>query len=161
MGVSIWHDVGILKIVCDLNSITNAGLDNHSLDRVCYGTKDHWHIYQHHPKYFTWRHKTETFSALLALYVGNSFVTGDFLQHKIQWCQALRFSVICAWINGWVNNCEIGNLGRHRAHYDVILMRSLAPVAKYFENGLFSQWFWIDHFDSVQSRRHLFCGMTG
>ena len=32
------------------------------------------------------------------------------------------FSLICAWINGWVNNREAGDLRRHRAHYDVIVM---------------------------------------
>ena len=26
---------------------------------------------------------------------------------------------ICAWINGWVNNCEAGNFRLHRAHNDV------------------------------------------
>ena len=31
-------------------------------------------------------------------------------------------SLICAWINGWVNNREAGDLGCHRAHCDVILM---------------------------------------
>ena len=30
------------------------------------------------------------------------------------------FSLICAWINGWVNNGEGGDLRRHRTHYDVI-----------------------------------------
>ena len=35
---------------------------------------------------------------------------------------ALVFSLIYAWINGWVNNREAGNLRRHRAHYDVIVM---------------------------------------
>ena len=39
--------------------------------------------------------------------------------HKGQWRGALMFSLICAWINGWVNNGEAGNLRRHRAHYDV------------------------------------------
>ena len=29
-----------------------------------------------------------------------------------------------AWINGWVNNSEGGDLRRHRAHYDVTLMQS-------------------------------------
>ena len=29
---------------------------------------------------------------------------------------------IWAWINRWVNNCEAGELRRHRAHYDVIVM---------------------------------------
>ena len=32
------------------------------------------------------------------------------------------FSLICAWMNGWVNNCEAGDLSRHRAHYDVTVM---------------------------------------
>ena len=45
-------------------------------------------------------------------------VTGH-LCHKGQWRGALMFSLICAWINGWVNNGETGNLKRHRAHYDV------------------------------------------
>ena len=36
--------------------------------------------------------------------------------------EALRFSLICAWINGWVNNHEAGDLRRHRARYAVIVM---------------------------------------
>ena len=39
--------------------------------------------------------------------------------HKGQWRGALMFSLICAWINGWVNNHEAGGLRRHRAHYDI------------------------------------------
>ena len=42
--------------------------------------------------------------------------------HKGQWRGVLMFSLICAWINGWVNNGEAGDLRRHRAHYDVIVM---------------------------------------
>ena len=42
--------------------------------------------------------------------------------HKGQWRGALMFSFICAWINGWVNNRKDGDLRRHRAHYDVIVM---------------------------------------
>ena len=42
--------------------------------------------------------------------------------HKGQWCGALMFTLICARINGWVNNREAGDLRRHRAHYDVIVM---------------------------------------
>ena len=51
---------------------------------------------------------------------GNSPVNSP---HKGQWREALMFSLISAWINGWVNNREAGDLGRHRAHYDVIVMR--------------------------------------
>ena len=39
--------------------------------------------------------------------------------HKGQWRGALMLSLICAWINGWVNNREAGDLKRHRAPYDV------------------------------------------
>ena len=42
--------------------------------------------------------------------------------HKGQWRGALMFSLICVWINGWVNNCEAGDLRRHRAHYDVTVI---------------------------------------
>ena len=38
--------------------------------------------------------------------------------HRGQWHRALMFCLICAWINGSVNNCEAGDLRRHRAHYD-------------------------------------------
>ena len=34
--------------------------------------------------------------------------------HKGQLRGALMFSLICTWINGWVNNIETGDLRRHR-----------------------------------------------
>ena len=42
--------------------------------------------------------------------------------HKGQWLGAL-FSMICAWINSWVNDREAGDLRSYRAHYDVIVMQ--------------------------------------
>ena len=42
--------------------------------------------------------------------------------HKGQWCGALMFSLICVWINVWVNNREAGDLRSYRAHYDVTVM---------------------------------------
>ena len=42
--------------------------------------------------------------------------------HKGQWRGALMFSLICVWINDWVNNREAGDLRRYRAHYNVIVM---------------------------------------
>ena len=42
--------------------------------------------------------------------------------HKDQWRGALMLSLICTWINGWVNNREAGDLRRHRAHSDVTVM---------------------------------------
>ena len=41
---------------------------------------------------------------------------------KGQWRGALMFSLICVWINGWVNNREAGDLRGYRAHYDITVM---------------------------------------
>ena len=49
----------------------------------------------------------ESFSALLAICAGNSPV---------------MFPLIFAWIKGYANNRETGDLRRHRAHYDVNVM---------------------------------------
>ena len=48
--------------------------------------------------------------------------TGDRWPHKGQWRGALLFTLICVWTNGWVNTRDAGDLGRHRAHYDVTVM---------------------------------------
>ena len=49
-------------------------------------------------------------------------------QHKGQWRGAFMFSLICAWINGWVNNGEAGDLRCHRAHYDDTVMKASVDV---------------------------------
>ena len=59
--------------------------------------------------------------------------------HKGQWRVALMFSLICVWINGWVNNREAGDLRRYRAHYDVTVM-SRSPRSYYL--GFYWQCFW-------------------
>ena len=48
--------------------------------------------------------------------------------YKVQWRRALMFSLICARINGWLNNDEAGYLRRHRAYYDVTVMKLLERV---------------------------------
>ena len=45
--------------------------------------------------------------------------------HKGQWRGALMFSLICVWINGWVNIFKAGDLRRYHAHYDIIVMRKV------------------------------------
>ena len=57
--------------------------------------------------------------------------------HKGQWRGALMFSLICAWINGWVNNRKVGDLRRHRAHYGVIVMKIWLTQ----NNPLITTWF--------------------
>ena len=45
--------------------------------------------------------------------------------HKGQWRGALKFSLIYAWINDWVNNGKAGDLRRHPGHHDVTVMNTL------------------------------------
>ena len=73
----------------------------------------------------------ETFSALLALCVGNSPATGEFPSQRPV-TQSFDVFFVHAWINGWVNNREAGDLRRHRAHYDVIVMivRITGPLCR-------------------------------
>ena len=65
--------------------------------------------------------KIETFSALLELCGGKPPVFGGF-PLKCQWRGTLMFSFICAWTNGWANNRDAGDLKRHRAHCDGIVI---------------------------------------
>ena len=69
-----------------------------------------------------WRHQMETFSALLALCAKGIYRSPVYSPHKGQWRRALMFPLICAWMNSWVINRETGDLRRHRAHNDVIVM---------------------------------------
>ena len=49
------------------------------------------------------------------------FTGPRWIPRKGHWHGALMFSLICVWINGWVNNREAGDWRRYRAHYDVTL----------------------------------------
>ena len=60
--------------------------------------------------------------------------------HKRQWCEALMSSLICAWINGWVNEDEAGDLRRYHAHHDVIVMT--LEMSRDFAKFLLSLWQW-------------------
>ena len=68
----------------------------------------------------------ETFSALLALCVGNSPVTGEFpSQRPVTRSFDVFFDLRLNKRLG--NNHEAGDLRRHRARYDVILMTRVKP----------------------------------
>ena len=70
--------------------------------------------------------------------------------HKGQWRGALMFSLICVWINGWVNYREAGDLRRYRVHYDVIVIA-------------FSYMFYFIRWDlnkTVILRRHFKCNLS-
>ena len=68
-----------------------------------------------------WRHQMETFPRYWPFVRGihRSPVNSP---HKGQWHGALMFYLICARINGWVNNHKACDLRCHRAHYDVTVM---------------------------------------
>ena len=69
----------------------------------------------------------ETFSELLAICAGNSSVTGEFpAQRPVTRSFDVFFDLRVK--NGWVNTHEAGDLRRHRAHYDVIVM---CPISKW------------------------------
>ena len=57
--------------------------------------------------------------------------------HKCLWRGALMFSLICVWINDWVNNREAGDSWRHRAHYRVTAMPYKAVRSRYSEKHAF------------------------
>ena len=90
------------------------------------------HTFTIWPFYHTpwWRHQMETFSALLAICAGNSPVPVN-SPHKGQWRGVFMFSLICARINGCVNNCEAGDLRLHRVHFDVIIMLLASSITRY------------------------------
>ena len=56
--------------------------------------------------------------------------------HKGQWRGALMFSLIGAWIHGWVNDREASALRRHRAHYDVIVMMTASGAVRDVSIGI-------------------------
>ena len=68
-------------------------------------------------KYTRWRHQMEKFSALLALCVGNSPVTGEFPAQR-----PVTRSFDAFFDLDWVNSREAGDLRRHRSRYDVFVM---------------------------------------
>ena len=71
----------------------------------------------------------ETFFTVLAICAGNSPSPVN-SPHKGQWRGALMYILMCAWINGWVNNGEAGDLRRHRTYYDVTVMLIRTNVCK-------------------------------
>ena len=69
-----------------------------------------------------WRHQMKTFSALYWPFVRGIHRSPVNYPHKGQWLRVWCFVWSAPWTNGWVNNREAGDLIRHRAHYDIIVM---------------------------------------
>ena len=97
-----------------------------------------WTQYDFHDDVIKWKHFPRYWP-----FVHRSLVNSP---HKGQWRGALMFSLICAWINGWVNTGEAGVLRRHFAHNDVIVMD-----VRLFEGGVYLRTD-ISHLNSIVIR---------
>ena len=79
-----------------------------------------------------WQQKSQCFFGIISIGFmitssnGNIFRVTDPLCGELTGPGAVMFSLICAWIDDWVNNREAGDLRRHLGHYDVNVMLSLA-----------------------------------
>ena len=79
--------------------------------------RNHWPVRFVHDDVIKWKHFPRCWPFVRRIH--RSPVNSP---HKGQRRGALMFSLICVWINGWVNNREAGDLRRYRVHYDVTLM---------------------------------------
>ena len=70
---------------------------------------------------------------------------------KGQWRGAYMFFVICAWMNFWISNREAGDLRRHRAKYDVTVIRRYQVSKKYWKATLN----WSDDFSITQHHQNI------
>ena len=91
-------------------------------------TKNTWCIWiewiVHHDDVIKWKHFPHYWPFVRGIH--RSLVNST---HKSQWRGALMFSLICVWINSWVNNREAGDLRRYHAHYDVTVMTTIISLA--------------------------------
>ena len=118
------HDVIITSLLRHVSTGTQPSTSTQCSAR----TVHHWLISTaeiHHD--ITWQH----------FLCYRSFVRGIYRwpvnsRHICQWRGALIFSLICAWIHGWVNNREAGDLRRHRAHYNVTVMLMTVKQCRWF-----------------------------
>ena len=92
----------------------------------------------------------ETFSALLTLCAGIH-------PHKGHWRGSLMFSLIFAWTNGRVNNRDVGDLRRHRAHHYVTLMTLAMIISR---NSTESRVFFILHSQHHNDLNSIVLGKT-
>ena len=67
-------------------------------------------VYQSHDDVIKWKHFPRYWPFVRGIHC--SSVNSP---HNGQWREALMFSLICDWMNGWVNNGEANNLRRYRA----------------------------------------------
>ena len=124
------HQSLVLLALCEGNPLLTTGLPSQMatnaanlhamMSSCCYSDM----IY----RMAWWRHQMKHFPRYWPFVRGihRSSVNSP---HKGQWRGALMFSLICVWINGWVNNREAGDLRRYRAHYYIIVTGMTMPIS--------------------------------
>ena len=115
--------IGNLPIIGSDNGLVALLAPSHYLSQ-CWNivnlnlrNKLHWNFNRNHDDVIKWKHFPRNWPFVWG--IRRSPVNSP---PKGQWYGALMFSLICAWINAWVNNCEAGDLRHHHAHYHVIVM---------------------------------------
>ena len=118
---SLWNLTGTLAAVLPkcLSQISKRYDDLNYQPRILETSRD-LTIRRHHDDVIKWRHFSRNWPFVRGIH--RSPVNSP---HKSQWRGALIFSLICDWINGWVKKREAGGWRRHRAHYDVVVMKLL------------------------------------
>ena len=107
-----WFDVDLPYYVHPMIYVESCALFCWS-----YITRYYWYLF-FHDDVIKWKYLLRYWPFVRGIH--RSLVNSP---HKGQWRGALMFSLICVWINGWVNT---GDLRRYRAHCDVIVMDLLA-----------------------------------
>ena len=113
------HPVGLVSPYSNNGPVSELARDMTLKSVACYFPDSHYDVikWKYFPRYWPFVRR-----------IHRSPVNSP---HKGQWRGALMISLICNQINGWVNNGEAGDLRRHCAHYDVIVMSPLWQFVVY------------------------------
>ena len=109
----------------------------------------------HHDDVIKWKHFPRYWTFVRRIH--RSLVNSP---RKGQWRGALICSLICLWINGWVNNREAGDLRRYRAHYDVteMIMHKLYNyilMLIHFRYVMYIRWVFFSYRSNCKTNRTL------
>ena len=135
-------EAGLLSVL--ILSVTTNTKDTKRFSQVLVGHHDDVTRWKHFPRYWPFMrgiHRSPVNSS-----------------HKGQWRGALMFSLICAWINGWVKNREAGDLRRYPAYNDVIVMCQYEwswLINKRDSNHLHIMYFRLVYFETIVYKRAL------
>ena len=115
----LWPDINIIFHVRAIHIFTRLGLWAYDVFVKWVAGTWRWKSMRalSHDDFIKWKHFSRYWPFVRGIH--RSPVNSP---HKGQWRRALMFSLICAGINGCVNNDEAGDLRRHRAHFDVAVM---------------------------------------